>query len=178
MSGHADFTGDPCSAMAVDVEVGVRELGDRLAGAHGLTEKSNVFDEREVLREHAANAKQGARVRDVRGDGGAFAARGDVLATAAGAMTTADLVASERRLISAALGRIDEGTAIVPARALERALAAADRPLTGQQAAAVRGVATSGNGVDVVEARARSTRRPRAARRPIARRSSRVPRRR
>ena len=52
----------------------------------------------------------------------------------------------------AALGRVGEGTAIVPARELERALAAADRPLTEQQAGAVRGVATSGNGVDVVEA--------------------------
>ena len=130
----------------------VRELDDRLAGAHGLTEKANAFAARDVLREHAASARQGARVRDIRDAGTAFAARGDVLPTQTGELTTADLVAAERRLISAAIGRVGEGPAIVPAQELERALAATDRPLTEQQAAAVRAVTTSGNGVDVIEA--------------------------
>ena len=35
---------------------------------------------------------------------------------------------------------------------VERALAAVGRPLTGEQADAVRGVSRSGNGVDVIEA--------------------------
>ncbi|MGI8622654.1 MAG: AAA family ATPase, partial [Solirubrobacteraceae bacterium] len=42
--------------------------------------------------------------------------------------------------------------AVVDEQTLSRALAASDRPLTDQPAAAVRGVTTSGNGVDVVEA--------------------------
>ncbi|MEY2513134.1 MAG: hypothetical protein QOJ89_492 [bacterium] len=130
----------------------VRGLGDRLAGAHGRTERVNAFAAREVLREYAAAAGQGARVDEVRSDGERFAARGDVLQTAAGELTTADLVGAERRLISAAIARVGEGTAIVPADVLEHALGASDRPLSDQQAAAVRAVATSGNGVDVVEA--------------------------
>jgi conjugative relaxase-like TrwC/TraI family protein len=129
-----------------------RELGDLLAGASGLTDKANAFDERDALREFAAAATQGARVEDVRAQGAGFAERGDVLATAAGRMTTADLVSAERRLIASAVGRAGEGTGVVGQRALERALAGSDRPLTGEQAAAVRAVATSGNGVDVIEA--------------------------
>lgn len=68
-------------------------------------------------------------------------------------MTSADLVAAERRLISAAIARVGEGSAIVSDGELERALSAVDRPLSVQQAAAVRAVTRSGNGVDVIEAR-------------------------
>ena len=64
--------------------------------------------------------------------------REDVLATAHGEMTTAELVDCERRLIAAAVGRAGEGSGIVDASHVERAIAAADRPLTDEQAAAVR----------------------------------------
>ena len=130
----------------------LRELGDRLAGAAGLTDKVNAFDERDALREFAANAAQGARVCEVREQTAGFGSRGDVLHTAQGRMTTADLVSAERRLIAAAIGRAAAGAAVVDERTLNRALAAADRPLTDEQTAAVRGVTTSGNGVDVIEA--------------------------
>ena len=40
----------------------------------------------------------------------------------------------------------------MPAAAIERALAGADRPLTDEQEQVVRGCASSGHGVDVVEA--------------------------
>ncbi|MDQ3810726.1 MAG: relaxase domain-containing protein, partial [Chloroflexota bacterium] len=129
-----------------------RALGDWLAGADGLTEKANTFAQRDVLREVAASAGQGARVDQVREEADAFAARGDVLQTSGGELTSADLVAAERRLIAAAIGRAGEGTAIIPPDVLQRTLRAADRPLTAQQAAAVRAVATSGNGVDVIQA--------------------------
>ena len=132
---------------------GERAVGDELAGPGGLTEKANTFGERDVLREYAAAAAQGARVGEVRDQGARFAGRGDVLTTTAGELTTEDLVAAERRLIAAAVGRAGEGSAVVVAGgALERALAGADRPLTEEQAGAVRAVATSGNGVDVIEA--------------------------
>ena len=123
-----------------------------LAGPEGLTEKANTFAARDVLREYAAAAAQGARVRDVRARGARFAERGDVLDTVAGGLTSQDLVAAERRLIAAAVGRAGEGTAVVDGAGLRRALAGAERPLTDEQAEAVRAVATSGNGVDVIEA--------------------------
>jgi AAA domain len=128
-----------------------REVGDRLAGPGGLTEKANTFAARDVLREYAAAAAQGARVDEVRARGARFADRGDV-DTVAGGLISKDLVAVERRLIAAAVGRAGEVSAVVGAAVLERALAGADRPLTDEQAGAVRAVATSVNGVDVIEA--------------------------
>ncbi|MGA2164635.1 MAG: MobF family relaxase [Solirubrobacteraceae bacterium] len=129
-----------------------RALGGRLTGAGGLTERSNTFDERAVLQEFAAAAGAGALVSEVRGQAERFAERPDVIATRGGEMTTAELVAVERRLIVAAVGRAGEGTGIVDPSLAERAIVAADRPLTAEQAAAVRAVAGSGHGVSVIQA--------------------------
>src|SRR6516164_2562856 len=89
-----------------------RKLGDALAGPHGLTERANAFDERDVLRQFAAAAAQGASVEEVRAQAARFVEREDVMATAHGGFTTSELVACERRLISAALrrGRSEEHT--------------------------------------------------------------------
>ena len=58
-----------------------------------------------MLREFAAAATQGARVETVRGQGGRFTGRADVLETVRGTLTSADLVACERSLIDLATGR-------------------------------------------------------------------------
>jgi conjugative relaxase-like TrwC/TraI family protein len=129
-----------------------RALGDRLAGAEGLTERSNTFDGRVVLQEFAAAAGAGALVGEVRGQAERFEARADVIATRGREMTTAELVAVERRLIAAAVGRAGEGTGVVEGSRVEHGIAAAERPLTVEQAAAVRAVCDSGDGVSVVEA--------------------------
>jgi AAA domain len=105
-----------------------------------------------VLQEFAAAAGAGAVVGEVRGQAERFAERTDVIATRGGGMTTAELVAVERRLISAAVGRAGEAAGIVDPRLAERAIAAADRPLTAEQAAAVRAVTGSGHGVSVIQA--------------------------
>ena len=127
-------------------------LAARLAGEHGLTERSNTFDQRAVLQEFAAAAAQGARVDTVRDRAGWFVDRGEVLRTRNDEMTTQDLVGCERRLIDSALGRIDSGCAVVPEGEIARALAGADRRLTDEQAEVVRLTASSGHGVQVVEA--------------------------
>ncbi len=129
-----------------------RALGGRLAGADGLTERSNTFDDRVVLQEFAAAATAGALVGEVRGQAERFAARADVIATCGGGMTTAELVAVERRLIAAAVGRAGEEAGIIDPSLAERAITAADRPLTAEQAAAVRAVSGSGHGVSVIQA--------------------------
>jgi conjugative relaxase-like TrwC/TraI family protein len=138
--------------LRVDDPAGVREFGDELAGAGGLTQNTNAFDTRDALREYAAAAAQGAHVTTVRDQVAVFASRGDVLQTAEGRLTTADLVAAERRLIAAAVGRAHAGTAVVDERTIERAIARCERQLTDEQTTAVRAVTTSGNGVDVIEA--------------------------
>jgi conjugative relaxase-like TrwC/TraI family protein len=132
--------------------VGEGELGDVLAGPAGLTARANTFDEGAVLREFAAAAAQGSRVAMVRAQAGRFAGRDEILATGGGRMTSADLVGSEAALIDAAVGRIGEGAAQLVGGMIERAITSSDRTLTADQGAAVRAVAGSGNGIDVIEA--------------------------
>ena len=127
-------------------------LGDWLAGPHGLTERANSFDERVVLQEFAAAAGQGATVEDIRGQADRFTRRADVLATELGEFTTADLVACERRLIAAAVGRAEDGVGVLDTRSVDRVIAMADRPLTADQAAVVMEITARGRGVEVVEA--------------------------
>ncbi|MCA1656531.1 MAG: relaxase domain-containing protein, partial [Actinobacteria bacterium] len=91
--------------------VGEEAVGRALAGPAGLTERANTFDGWSVLREFAAAAAQGARVPSVRELGKRFAGRDDVLATARGTLTTADLVARERALVDGAMGSVGEGVA-------------------------------------------------------------------
>src|ERR1019366_3855142 len=127
-------------------------LGDQLAGPHGLTERGKSFDERGGLQEFAAAASQGATVEDIRAQADRFTRRPDVLATELAEFTTVDLVDCERRLIASAVGRAQDGVGVVDARTVDRAINAAGRPLTGEQAAVLRAVASSGRGVEVVEA--------------------------
>jgi hypothetical protein len=81
-----------------------------------------------------------------------FMGRGEVIETARGEMTTAGLVEAERRLIAAVVGRADEHCGVVDPQVTGRVLAGADRPLTGQQAQAVRTVTESGHGVSTIQA--------------------------
>jgi conjugative relaxase-like TrwC/TraI family protein len=127
-------------------------LGDRLAGPAGLTEHSNTFDERGVLQAFAETAGQGATVDEVRDQADRFARRPDVLATVRGELTSADLVACEQRLIATAVERADARVAVVDSRTADRVMAATPLQLTDEQAAVVRGVTSSGRGVEVVEA--------------------------
>jgi len=134
------------------VRVGEQELGDALAGPTGLTALANTFDEASVLREFAAASAQGSRVETLRAQADRFAGREDVLATDRATLTTANLVDVERGLVGSAAGRVGEGAAQLPSRTVERALTRGARSLNDGQAAAVRAVASSGNGVDVIEA--------------------------
>jgi AAA domain len=114
----------------------------------------HTFDERAVLQELAQAAGQGARVDLIRGRADRFDRRDDVHRLRDGAMTTENLIDCERRLIGAAAGRAEEGCAVVSASAIDRAVSGAPRPLTREQEVVVRQCASSGHGLDVVEARA------------------------
>jgi conjugative relaxase-like TrwC/TraI family protein len=129
-----------------------RALGDFLAGADGLTERANTFDERSVLQAFAGGAQQGALVQEVRGQSQRFTERADIIPTTRNEMTTAELISCERRLIASAIGRTSEGTGIVDSSLTERVLAGVDRPLTAEQATAVRAIVSTGHGVSVIQA--------------------------
>ena len=105
-----------------------------------------------MLQEFARHAGEGLLVDELRAQAAGFAERDDVLTTRDAGMTTSELVACEQRLIAAALGRAEEGCGVVPERALDRALAAHGRPLTGEQHRVVRETVSSGAGVSVIEA--------------------------
>jgi hypothetical protein len=74
-----------------------------------------------------------------------------VLATVRGELTSADLAACEQRLIAAAVERVDGRVAVLDSRTVDRLIDGAPLPLTGEQAAVVSAVTSTGRGVDVVE---------------------------
>ena len=139
------------------LEVGgkrVREdvLAGRLAGPAGLTEGANTFEVGAVVREFTAAAAQGSRAGTVEAQVERFVGRADALATTRGMFTTADLVERERALIAAAVDRAGAQVALLPASVVDEVLSGSERSLNPDQAGAVRVVAGSGNGVDVIEA--------------------------
>jgi conjugative relaxase-like TrwC/TraI family protein len=127
-------------------------LGERLVGPAGLTAHANTFTAHEVLQEFAAAAREGALVDEVHAQAEWFMSHGEVIETARGEMTTAELVGVERRLIAAVMGRASEECGVVDPQLAARVIAAADRPLTEEQAQAVRAVIASGHGVSTIEA--------------------------
>ena len=129
-----------------------RAIADRLAGPLGLTELQNTFDQRTVLRALAEEAQQGARVELLVDRGLRFAARQDVLGTQRDELTTADLVAVERRLIAAAQGRACEGVGRVDQQVARRAIEQCPQALNAGQRKAVEASVSSGHGVQVIEA--------------------------
>ena len=129
-----------------------RALGDWLVGPAGLTERANTFDQRAVLQQFAAAAGQGATIDELRAQAERFLGRADVLPTTAGEFASAGLVACERQLIDAAVGRAAEGTARLSARIVDGVLARVERPLSPEQREVVRAITASGRGVDVVQA--------------------------
>jgi conjugative relaxase-like TrwC/TraI family protein len=137
---------------ADEAVAGESRLFDRLAGPSGLTELQNTFDQRAVLRALAEAAQQGARIDSLVDRGGRFAERRDVLHTGNRAMTTAELVAVERRLVAAAQGRASEGAGRVEPDTARQSLGACGHALTDGQRKAVEAAICSGHGVQVIEA--------------------------
>lgn len=136
----------------VRAKIDERAVAGRLAGDEGLTERENTFDLRPVLQEFAGAAQQGALASEVRAQAQRFTSRPDVIATERGEFTTAGLVACEQALIEAAVGRAGEKVGLLAPARVKRALSAAERALTAEQANVVLGAASSGDGVSVIEA--------------------------
>lgn len=135
-------------------------LAEHLTGPAGLTELQNTFAERDTLSAIAELHPQGLRVAETRAVADQLIARDDVLDTKAGVFagvpedrhSTTDLVACERRLVEAAVGRIATDVAVASDETVDRAIRSAARAPSADQETVIRAVARSGNGVDVVEA--------------------------
>lgn len=128
-----------------------------LLGAEGLTRRSSTFARRDVLRALAENAAEGASL--------------DVLQAAAGRLldgpevvplgddidlryTTREMLAVEQHVMDMGGAGRGAGLATVPDRMVAAAAAAVPFELGEDQAAMVRGLLTSGNAVEVVQASA------------------------
>ena len=137
------------------------ELVAHLVGEEGLTAQASVFERRDAVRAAAELLADGATVAEVEAVADLVVDTGGVVELASvgrGAEprhTTAELLSVEARAIEAALARVDEGSGVVGAALVERALDEASH-LAPDQQAMVRHLVTSGAGVDVVVGRAGS----------------------
>jgi conjugative relaxase-like TrwC/TraI family protein len=154
----------------------VRRAAALMAGEAGLTARASTFTRREALQAWAEQHPQGAPVARVEAladtwlaselvvkvDGDAVArSRSGVIATRAGTRvaevderySTPGMLETERRLVDASDERRATGAGVADPGAVETALAA--RPfLADEQAAMVRALTGSGDGVQVVLAKA------------------------
>jgi conjugative relaxase-like TrwC/TraI family protein len=154
----------------------VRAGAALMAGEQGLTAQASTFSRREALQAWAELHPAGAdvsRIEDladrwlesdlaVRVDGEqAPVGRHQVIATRAGARvadvedrySTPGMLAVEQQLVDAAAQRVGEGTAIARGEVVEAAIAARGY-LADEQRDMVRALTTSGDGVQVVLAKA------------------------
>ncbi|NLT06672.1 MAG: relaxase domain-containing protein [Solirubrobacterales bacterium] len=144
-----------------------------IVGAEGLTAERSAFARRDVVREVAARQVRGGSVEQVEAIADRLIASDQVVAldgTAAGAtirptsppdrrgeplLTTPDMLAVEARMIDQATGRRGEGAGAV---ALSEGERFERRPgglvLSDEQQAMVRQLVTSGDGVELVRAKA------------------------
>jgi conjugative relaxase-like TrwC/TraI family protein len=130
-------------------------VGVELAGAGGLTERQNTFAKREAVMAWAAAHGQGAPVAAVECAATEFLARDDVhraTGLTERRFTTADLLAHEQAIVRGAQARRGEGTGTLDAALVETVLASAPHAPTAEQARVIRGLTSSGHGVETVEA--------------------------
>jgi conjugative relaxase-like TrwC/TraI family protein len=141
----------------------VRELPDlvqsflRLSGPEGLTELHNTFERRHALAEIAGAFRQGATATELEHatsryleDPTVQALRSD--STGALRYTTVDLLAREREIVEGPERRSGAQVGVLSAALVDRVLSRSRPALNHDQAAAVRALAASESGIDVVEA--------------------------
>ena len=132
-----------------------RRVSVALAGAGGLTEKQNTFPKREAVMAWAAAHGQGASAETVERAAAQFLTRADVHGAAGVTecrFTTSDLLAHEQAIVVGAQARRGEGTGRLDSARVEAVLASAAHAPTPEQARVIRGVTSSGHGVETVEA--------------------------
>jgi Mrp family chromosome partitioning ATPase len=132
-----------------------RRVSDELVGAGGLTERQNTFAEREAVMAWAAAHGQGATGHMVEREAAAFLARDDVhRAPDPGGrrFTTSDLLAHERAIVVGAQARRGEDAGKLDSGLVDAVLANARLAPTAEQARVIRGLTSSGHGVETVEA--------------------------
>jgi AAA domain-containing protein/TrwC relaxase len=130
-------------------------VGAELAGAAGLTERQNTFAKRDAVMAWAAAHGQGAHAAAVEQAAHGFLTRPDVhLAPdrSERRFTTSDLLVHEEAIVAGARARRGEGAGRLDRDVVDAVLAGAVFAPTAEQAVAIRGLTSSGHGVETVEA--------------------------
>ena len=141
-------------ARAPEIPDAGRVSGE-LAGAVGLTERQNTFAKREAVMAWAAAHGQGAPAAAVERAATEFLARDDVHGATGlteRRFTTSDLLSHEQAIVVGAQARRGEGTGRLDSALVETVLANASLAPTAEQARVIRGLTSSGHGVETVEA--------------------------
>jgi hypothetical protein len=132
-----------------------RHVCAKLAGGAGLTERQNTFATRDAVIAWAAAHGQGAPAAVVERAAADFLTRPDVHRAPDAnerRFTTSDLLAHEEAIVRGAQARRGEGAGRLDRALVDAVLGGAPFAPTGEQAAAVRGLTSSGHGVESVEA--------------------------
>jgi hypothetical protein len=134
----------------------LRVAAGRLSGPGGLTAKHNTFARRHVIAELAGEFTQGATIEQLEHASAAYLRSGSVVRLGGDdgepRYTTGELLACEEAILEGAGRRVGEGVAVLSPAVIEHALQGTVVELNDEQATAVRTLAASGNGVDVVQA--------------------------
>jgi len=132
------------------------EVADRLSGPLGLTELHNTFARRHALAEIAGEFHHGASVEELDRVTSDYLADPTVQHLRSEEdeqrYTTAGLLACEREILDGAERRRAEGAAVLSAGQIESVLCSWEPALNDDQTAAVRAVASSGQGIEAVAA--------------------------
>jgi conjugative relaxase-like TrwC/TraI family protein len=132
-----------------------RRVSGELAEAAGLTERQNTFAKRDAVMAWAAAHGQGAAAEAVERDAAQFLTRTDVVPASdpnGPRFTTSDLLAHEQAIVQSAHARRGEGTGRLDSALVDAVLANAAHAPTAEQAQVIRGLTSSGHGVETVEA--------------------------
>jgi Mrp family chromosome partitioning ATPase len=132
-----------------------RLVSDELAGARGLTERQNTFARREAVMAWAVAHGQGAPAAVVERAAAQFLTRRDVHRTPDAdepRFTTSDLIAHEEAIVRGAHARRSEGSGRLDGALVDTALGSVPFAPTTEQTVVVRGLTSSGHGVETVEA--------------------------
>ncbi len=132
----------------------LRAVVSRLSGPEGLTANHNTFVRRHALAEIAGEFTAGIGLRGLERATDTYFADPSVcaLGDTGGRFTTEELLRCERAILDSAASRRGEQPAVVSDVILGRALERSRPALNADQAAAVRAITHSGNGIDTVQA--------------------------
>ena len=146
-------------------------LAEELASASGLTRQHSTFARREVIASFATHIDTGLDTARLEAVADAFIVGDEILPTHAsdqpsfghdpGSLphpderryTTTEMVETEQAVLDSAIARVDTQAAVIPTVQVDAFIARQDG-IKADQAAAITQIATSGNGLDVLQAHA------------------------